>query len=1855
MNIFDFRDQQIRDYAHYVTSFQVIQNPEIRQYVGNKLDEGVLWPEPLIQLNPSFASGDWIDNLVDQEMLHQACRQIFRVKKNESDPNGKPLRLHRHQLDALLTARDGHNYVLTTGTGSGKSLSYIIPIVNYVLQHGSGRGIQAIVVYPMNALANSQAKELEKFLKFGYAEGNNPATFRRYTGQESEQERDEILQNPPDILLTNYVMLELILTRPREKQLIEAAQGLRFLVLDELHTYRGRQGADVALLVRRVRDRLAADYLQCIGTSATLSSGGTHQERQNEVAKVATQLFGVPVLPEHVIGETLKRTTPERELNSSVFVKKLTARVADPNCTPSKNYQEFITDPLSVWIESTFGVEWDAHSSRLVRAKPRSITGKNSAAEALSQQTGIPEDRCGQVLKEGLLAGYQCEPHPETGFSPFAFRLHQFISKGDKVYASLEPEAQRHLTLQAQQFVPGDRDRILLPLVFCRECGQEYYSVRRSYESETEQWRLEPRDLSDSQNDPMSETGYLYFSTTNPWPDDSDEILNRLPDEWLEEHPRQGWRVKPSRQRQLPQSIRFTKDGYTGAGQLSGHYLPAPFKFCLCCGISYGSRQKIDFGKLATLGSEGRSTATTILSLSSILALRELDLDETAKKLLSFTDNRQDASLQAGHFNDFIEVGLLRAALFKAVNAKGDEGLRHEDLSQKVFEALNLPLALYAVDETVRYQNLADTQKALRDVLGYRLYLDLRRGWRITSPNLEQCGLLEIQYLSLDEVSRDEEIWQGCHPALVTADFPTREKVAKVLLDYMRRELAIKVNYLNAYDQERVQQRSYQRLKAPWAIDENERMEHASILLPRSRREGDFLGNVFLSARGGFGQYLRRNSTFENSSATLRLNDTEQLIRDLLQTLRSAGIVEEVEAAQTEEDVPGYQLVASALMWKAGDGKRAFHDPIRVPREPESGGRTNQFFVHFYQTIAEKAQGVEAHEHTAQVPASERERREEDFRQGHLPVLYCSPTMELGVDISDLNVVNMRNIPPTPANYAQRSGRAGRSGQPALVFTYCSIGSSHDQYFFKRPDRMVTGVVTTPRLDLANEDLVRSHVQAIWLAETGMSLGTSLKELLDLTGEEPTLALQPSVVETIRSVRPKGKAKVRATQVLSTLQAELVETGWYYDQWLEDAVAQIEQRFEEACQRWRDLYRAALSQFNAQSRIIKDASRPSGDKEQAKRLRREAENQMELLTETGNYSQSDFYSYRYFASEGFLPGYSFPRLPLSAYIPARRARQGREEYLSRPRFLAISEFGPRSIVYHEGSKYLINRVILPVEGEGDNLLTAEAQQCSNCGYLHPVQDGVGLDKCEHCQADLGEPMRSLFRLQNVTTKRRDKINCDEEERLRLGYDICTGIRFTDRHGQPSSQIATVTAGTSPLARLTYAQNARLWRINLGWARRSNREQFGFVLDIERGYWARNEQAIDEDETDPMSPRTMRVVPFVQDNRNSLLFEPSQRLSPQEMASLQSALKQAIQVQYQLEDNELAAEPLPNRDNRRLILFYESAEGGAGVLKRLVSDPEAMPQVARAALEICHFDPDTGADLGHAPQAEEVCEAACYDCLMNYSNQRDHAILDRKLIQSILMELAQGRAEVSPTSSLRSTHLDQLMQQAESGLERDWLRYLEQRGYCLPSDAQLTIPACGTRPDFVYKGEMTVVYIDGSHHLFPDRQQRDAAQAECLEDLGYIVVRFGLEDDWGKTIAGYPNVFGAGHDNGNSALAESSTKEPEELELDLFDAVWHSFLQSLMAVDGLIIQPGADVEQNGCVVGTYWAELSLNNQKIYLVDAVAEAAEATKSALEQDGLQAVLVVQEPLEENLKRVLDALSVRTGGTEGGDLCQS
>lgn len=209
----------------------------------------------------------------------------------------------------------------------------------------------------------------------------------------------------------------------------------------------------------------------------------------------------------------------------------------------------------------------------------------------------------------------------------------------------------------------------------------------------------------------------------------------------------------------------------------------------------------------------------------------------------------------------------------------------------------------------------------------------------------------------------------------------------------------------------------------------------------------------------------------------------------------------------------------------------------------------------------------------------------------------------------------------------------------------------------------------------------------------------------------------------------------------------------------------------------------------------------------------------------------------------------------------------------------------------------------------------------------------------------------------------------------------------------------------------------------------------------------------------------------------------------------------IQVEFELEDAELAAEALPSYDDRRRLLFYEAAEGGAGVLRRLAHPQEhgALTRVAQRALEICHFDAD-GRDLGQAPGSDEPCAAACYDCLMSYSNQWDHGLLDRFRVRELLVAWTPGILDASPVEIPRNGHLEELLRLTDSDLERRWLRFVDAHGLKLPSEAQVLIADAGARVDFLYRREGAAVFVDGPHHDDPRQRETDRRQENDLEDL-----------------------------------------------------------------------------------------------------------------------------------------------------------
>ena len=1760
-NVFQFRDQLIERYGSFSRSFVRIAAPDIQAEVGRQYALGRYWPEPLVQINPNYQRKGTVQQLVEQGVLHPTCAEVFQVGKPEGHP--QPLHLYAHQLQALAKGQARQSYVVTTGTGSGKSLSFFLPIIDRIIKAKAAEPklcTRAIVIYPMNALANSQLEELDKFLH-GYTPEARPFTVARYTGQEKQDERNAVADNPPDILLTNFMMLEYILTRYDEvdRRVVSHCEGLEFLVLDELHTYRGRQGSDVALLARRLRERLNAEHLVCIGTSATMSSDGSQADRNRVVAEVSSKLFGTSITEHDVIGETLERVTnPLKDVNA-IRAELPAAITRSQDIWP--DFAAFQNDPLAIWIELNLGIELPVDEPPR-RARPMAL---EEASRHLATDAGSSQEAACAALQRFLLAAH--EVRTPQGRPPFAFKLHQFISGPGKVLTTLEARSKRHVTLDAQRFAPGRQEEgvFLYPTHFCRDCGQEYLPVWQSKQPAS----FTPREIDDiaaNGDDDASSYGFLCPLVPGQ---QYGGLLEDLPETWLDLS-RTESKVKPAYKNAVPYHVTVDARGQSGTG-VEYWFIPGKFRFCLNCGTLHEAHGK-DANRLSSLSGEGRSSATTMIALAALQQLFELPESAPGqpdpRKLLGFTDNRQDAALQAGHFNDFIFLLTLRAGLIGALQDNSNL-LDEERLAEAVFRALgfhNLDEAtLVEYLRTPKLMGLArqEAQRTLRFIIAYRLLRDLRRGWRYNNPNLDQLGMLQIRYRDLDAFCAEAGPFAG-HAVLASLSPVHRMRLYELLFDTLRRHLCLESRYLDPVEQDRARNSAHTYLNERWAFVPDEKLETGRYLILGKRPEYKGKPRTDLVTGGPRSRLLRQikvAALWQDSACAAEVKqwkDAEwtELIEALLKAASHFGYV---QRHPIDVQLAGWRLNAAALDWC-----------LTMDQPLDDTSRINAYFRALYLSIAELLRqpthplfDFEAQEHTAQVDAPRRQLLEQRFRYTEkdrkdwaqnpahevplerLPLMFCSPTMELGVDISALNTVYLRNVPPTPANYAQRSGRAGRSGQQALVVTYCAALSPHDQWFFHNADQMVHGVVRAPTLDLANHDLIDSHLQAGWLACTQVPLDDSIAPMLDL--EQQGKPLKKALHEALSSPDAQQRALASAQRVIEQLTGELEDSSWFTSNYVRQVIQDAPQRFSKALERWRVLFDATRQQMDMADHIVKSHTASHSERQNAQRRYGDAARQYAVLLKSGNGQNNDFYTYRYLASQGFLPGYNFPRLPLMAWIPARggvttTGKDDEGSMVSRPRFLALSEFGPRSLIYHQGRMYRVVRAKLNV-GNADHitgnsqLSTIASLVCSQCGYGHLGEPGGEqplVNRCENCDSLLTEHdwVRELYRIETVETIATERISINDEERQRQGFELQTTYRFLPGpDGQIQKQKAVIQLGDEVLGEVSYAPAAQIWRINRGWRRRKNKEQLGFYINPITGTWSKQDApdaGDDNGNDDALMDKVpnQRIVPFVEDHRNLLILAPVHALPLEAMATLQAALKRGIEMTFQIEESELVAEPLPKSDERRALLFYEAAEGGAGVLTRLANDPASLAQVARNALQLIHYRTPQGGtwilnDLPSLEQTDELgnypCEAGCYQCLLSYFNQPDHEHINRrhpevlKLLVALANAQVQAKADVTEAATATSLANEQL---------DAWLASLEQRGLLHPDTLNVAVNQGAATAAAQYKTARALVFLSPV----------DADTSNLLHDKGWQVLDFCEPARWEELFAAHFDVFGSHEKN-----------------------------------------------------------------------------------------------------------------------------
>lgn len=1670
-------------YAGFVDSYQEYRDPRIRAWMDEQVQQGeFLWRQPWLTLRRRYLPGAPLTDLVDHGLAHPQVPEIFRLRDPDQPEKGT-LRPYHHQSAAWqVLLGEGRNAVITTGTGSGKSLCFTVPVVSAALT-SSGRGVVALLIYPMNALANSQYDELARRLRGTGVRICNYTGDLKATDEAGEKHHREAFKRDPydcevvsrdrlraqgaQILITNYVMLELILTRFEDRQIFPFGQlsDLRYLVMDEVHTYTGRQGADVACLVRRLKEHTGTSgKLRCVATSATVDSSSP-EDAARSAAEFASTLFGEPFRPDDVIAE---RYGP---------------RLSRPGAAGLQG------DPAVRFLEE--GLEsgparWD----ELVLGWQQGHRPGSSLSEAHDE------------LLAALVAATETEVQPEgeDASHPLLLpKVHSFFSQGQPVSMCL---AHRHLSRHGQKICATCEPEggPAWPLVFCGVCGQDFLCAELTeLGSKTV---LTPKEFTE-----MSEDEHGVYVYPDAW--DRDEIP-----------PPEGAVRKDGKARKGKEgAVPIVTSACARCGALGGgcdhdqervvSLVSLPLLLCPACGVTYDGRTR-EFNKFFVAGAVGKATATDVLVSRTLEGLPA----KPKPAVIAFTDNRQDTAFQTGHLNDLVRRMHFRQAMHDGLQREGatapDAAASLADIGTLSFKAMKAAdrLPSYSKDQETKYgRAAADAERAYKRYLKMAAYHEIVGRSRRMHPTMEAVGLLRVAYDGLREVAADTARW-ATQPELAALPAERRHTLFQTILDVMRRAGALQGDDLDEREDylERVER----------VLNDEAKFFDGGLLFGDPVVYSDRLpsdqSKYSVRRIGGTPGKTYVPPLVRWVAAVLDID--KERARDVVRRVFRELAAKDIRILHTEDGPGGaelYQLRVERAglwlcaepgviqcprcrqTWELAEGTRC-PTCVKVPVRRFDLGQ-HWFRLQYSRALKEGIRVVSA-EHSAAVSGDDRRLIEQDFQRADrsLNVLFCTPTMELGIDIGGLSAVYLRNVPPSPANYAQRQGRAGRHGQPAFVATFCgTFGpfASHDQYFFRFPDRMIKGRITPPRFLLENRELLEAHLNAMVLEFANIKIDPHPKNFLPLEDLARDQSL-PMSADFLRELDAAVQAVGQTVQdsAIRAFGTVLAEVGFDADA-VSRLIKDFPVRFNRAYGPFRDEFRMLDEELT----LLQSAER-------VRELAREEHSRKNAISGRMNAmreGRGDFYPYRYLGSQGFLPNYAFPRRASTVYFTDR------EEALPRSPAIALREFAPRNSVYYRGRRYQILRAQVRARGAAHDWSPVKSCVCG--AYYKGAQEIATAAACKRCGRPLpATTFVNALGMPDMVARGSGRISADEEERMRRGFEITPHLKM------PGSAVGlSLHHEDQPIAQVTYGHGADLL-LNEGFRASDDK---GFRYCTKCRFWLESADAEMEHLKPEKCPAKAtaddirrEVVLFTEGHHDVVLVEadaPTDTKAHEAYsATLAYALTFGFQIAFSVAESETGGHQFLNEPGRARVLLYETDEGGAGLLKNL-TDPDSWRRVAERALELLHVDPATGEDQPGA------CQAACYECLLSFYNQSHHKHLDRRLVKAFLLRLRES--SVPAPSAAEEGPWRQLLDQAV-GAEPIVIGALKDHGFPVP-DGQHTLlsdraGAPIARPDLVYIAQKVAVFVQGSPHHLDHVQRKDADQIRKLKGAGWRAVEIWPE-------------------------------------------------------------------------------------------------------------------------------------------------
>ncbi len=1640
---------------------------------------------PYITLGREYAEGRSLADLVRAGVLHPDLLKLdWRFDTNRP--------LYVHQDKAVCTAADRRHFLVTTGTGSGKTECFLIPVLDWCLKH-RGKGLKAVIIYPMNALANDQKDRIDA-LKL---EERTGLKCNIYTSQTSEAERKQARE--ADIVITNYKQMEFLLIRKIDREMF--GENLRFLVLDEVHSYRGAQATEIACLIRRLKAHtgLLNGEILCVGTSATASAGSEGRDR---LSRFASSLFGETVHEEDCIGSAFKpqevdtaakyvpppAAVSEEELEDldsddpkviHAMVRRLTGRsINDEGAPPGQNIRAVLRgNAVAQALEQALA---DPKVIDDVESELRKVRGRQDADRA-----GLLREAMAYLKVGSFHQGDEDRPR----FRP---KLHGFFHGAYNITLCADPEC--------REFNPhGDRacrtcKNWAAPVVLCRTCGQEYHKAH--YDKDTGALRgtadfftgkdivyLTPEIHSEDEEDSNGQDGL-------PGVDDDDGPRD------VKNMDRVDLCIK---------CAKITRGNSCAdcAGRTKPYYMyEGDMHTCPACKDSYRRYEIVS--PLRT----GAAASTSVLITHHIEIMNDAE-----RKLLVFLDNRQDVAHQAGYTQDKHRKFGLRHWIGHLIRTRTQ--------GKPVF-LTDLPsLLLEHYVPTIEPRRLGGSERERwLEALSIQAAMEFTRYTR-ERGSLETLGLVEIDYDFPANITGYPEFVDLAKRAGVSPDkFLT---LVRAMLDIMRQAAAVDYDFFQQPLNPLRVRRLAELQDAPYSVRFPERGYQArAYTFDRTKALIAAGISGFVREEDGRGQYPGIQKLFAEI-LKWKNEDAADLIRETVQFLSKPEI--NLLRRPTNFSLPPKARTLSVKLYhvnremiRLSVPKRIYmcsncktvraYDPGTCPKKRDGTMRPvnlneNNYYVQLYKGRPFR---MRVEEHSAQVPETKRKDLETYFKDGKIEVMVASPTMELGVDIGGLNAVVLRGAPPSPANYIQRAGRAARRSGIGFISTLCT-GRSHDRHTFEDPGRFVQGYFHPPTIRLDNPYIVHRHMRSFILENMDHPFPAMMVDFLDNYDPPSRMDRDPIRKLCAEVHRKKGDLVKNLSKLFARDRNEGRATG-YDGRECEALIDSFENDVNSVFERWWQRVEHLHNEWKTYNRF----GSPRYDKKRAD-AKEKAYFQITKDRERA-------YTLNYLAEDGLLPSYQFP-----TDMFALDTGIGEPAVLRRAAHIGIREFAPGNVVYSNGRKLKPIRVL--VAGRSPKLSTARERGQLETRYFCKTCDAISVQRKNHCP-QCGDEMveREILRADSFEAMNESRIGSEEESREQKCYDVRTFLvseesnnyqKFIYRHC-----VMEVRERTS------------LITCNFGPTDRKDQAGAGFMLCRECGRYHHNpfpktkaeekemkkwkEQQHDRycgPAQNPTSPfldeRFSELTLAYQFKANVLLLTPSDASVPKNVeywheTFVEALILGAVDV-LELEPQEIRGLVHNVGRGKKQILIYETTAGGAGYISEIA---EKLPEIAAAAFDRLY---------------KHECVQACYSCLLGYHNPHLHDSLDKRVIQSFLQSCMDDRVterrkpeETVAEKKLEGGGTESQESAYEVGyIEKTLLAAMKQLSnlpepvaqYEFKNDAGDIV----TVADFAYPDKKIAIYCDSlEHHMNRKSLSKDAEKRNWLQSLGWKVLVF-----WGHVI------------------------------------------------------------------------------------------------------------------------------------------